>query len=80
MANAATDARKSELEIRKIIKTKIVDIIISVGTNTFIQYHYNTLVLHKGKKDEFYLAAIEIREVDRAREFTSQQIEFVQIC
>ncbi len=84
MANAATDARKSELEIRKkIIKTKIVDIIISVGTNFFytVPLPCTLWFFDKGKKKDevLFINATEIyNQVDRAhREFTSQQIEFI---
>lgn len=88
MANAATDARSSELEIRKkIIKANVVDVIISVGTNFFY-----TVVLpctlwffDKGKKSSkrknevLFINANEIyTQIDRAhREFTPQQIEFI---
>ena len=35
MANSASDAGGSEKEIRKIIKSKVVDTVISVGKNFF---------------------------------------------
>ncbi|MDD5068959.1 MAG: class I SAM-dependent DNA methyltransferase [Candidatus Pacebacteria bacterium] len=88
MANSASDARGSELEIRKkLIEDRAVDIMVSVGTNFFY-----TVVLpctlwffDRGKKKTaradkvLFLDARHIyRQVDRAhREWTPDQIEFL---
>jgi len=40
MANSASDARSSEMEIRrKLIEDKVVDVMIAVGPNFFTQLH-----------------------------------------
>lgn len=88
MANSASDARNSELEIRKkLIHDKAVDVMVAVGPNMF----YNVTLpcqlwfFDKGKKDTdradkiLFLDVRHIfRQIDRAhREFTPQQIEFI---
>jgi len=88
MANSASDARQSEMEIRKkMIEDKVVDVMITIGTNFFY-----TVVLpctlwffDKGKKDTsrkdkvLFIDARNIyTDIDRAhREFTPAQIEFI---
>jgi len=88
MANSAVDIGQSELELRKkIIEDKIVDVIISIGTNFF---HNATLpctlwFFDKGKKGTeredkiLFINAREIfNQVDRAhRDFLPEQIEFI---
>ncbi|MBA7509852.1 hypothetical protein ES705_01824 [subsurface metagenome] len=88
MANAAADARASELEIRKrLIEDRAVDVMVSIGPNFF-----STVVLpcalwflDKGKKKTpckdkvLFIDARHIyHQIDRAhREFTPAQIEFL---
>lgn len=88
MANSASDARNSELEIRKkLIHDKAVDVMVAVGPNMF----YNVTLpcqlwfFDKGKKNTdradkvLFLDVRHIfRQIDRAhREFTPAQIEFI---
>jgi type I restriction enzyme M protein len=88
MANSASDARASELEIRKkLIETGAVDVMVAIGSNMF----YNVTLpatlwfFDKGKvktprKDKvLFLDARHIyRQIDRAhRDFTPEQIEFL---
>jgi type I restriction enzyme M protein len=88
MANSASDARASELEIRKkLIETGAVDVMVAIGSNMF----YNVTLpatlwfLDRGKvktsrKDKvLFLDARHIyRQIDRAhRDFTPDQIEFL---
>lgn len=88
MANSASDARSSELEIRKkLIQDRAVDVMVAVGPNMF----YNVALpcqlwfFDKGKKDTdradkvlFIDARHLFRQIDRAhREFTPAQIEFI---
>lgn len=88
MANSASDARGSELEIRKrLIEDWAVDVMIAIGSNFF----YNVTLpctlwfLDKGKNHTerrdrvlFVNARHIYRQIDRAhREFTPEQIEFI---
>ncbi|MBA7611358.1 hypothetical protein ES703_18581 [subsurface metagenome] len=88
MANSASDARGSELEIRKkLIEDRAVDVMIAIGPNFF----YNVTLpctlwfLDKRKKNTarkdkvLFIDARHIyRQVDRAhREFNPEQIEFL---
>lgn len=86
MANSASDARASELEIRKkLIEEGIVDVIISVGPNFFytVTLPCTLWFLDKGKKNTnrkdkvlFIDARNIFKQIDRAhREFTPEQIE-----
>lgn len=86
MANSASDARASELEIRKkLIEEGVVDVIISVGPNFFytVTLPCTLWFLDKGKKNTdrkdkvlFVDARNIFKQVDRAhREFTPEQIE-----
>jgi type I restriction enzyme M protein len=88
MANSASDARNSELEIRKkILQDKAVDVMISVGPNMFytVTLPCQLWFLDKGKKNTDRadkVLFLDIRhifsQIDRAhRELTPQQIEFI---
>jgi type I restriction enzyme M protein len=76
MANSASDARNSELEIRrKLVESRIVDVMVSVGSNMFytVTLPCTLWFLDKGKKRTPYankvlfLDARHIfRQVDRA--------------
>lgn len=88
MANSASDARASELELRKkLIKAGSVDVMIAVGPNFFytVTLPCTLWFLDKGKgktprtdKVLFIDPRNTFRQVDRAhREFTSAQIEFL---
>ena len=88
MANSASDARGSELEIRKqLIETGAVDVMIAVGSNFFytVTLPCTLWFLDRGKlktprKDKvLFIDARHIyRQIDRAhREFTDEQIEFL---
>ena len=88
MANSASDARSSEMEIRrKLIEDRVVDVIVAVGTNMFftVTLPVTLWFLDKGKRngpraDEvLFIDAREIyNTVDRAhRDWTPQQIEFL---
>ena len=88
MANSASDARGSELEIRKqLIQAGAVDVMIAVGSNFFytVTLPCTLWFLDRGKlktprKDKvLFIDARHIyRQIDRAhREFTSEQIEFL---
>ncbi|MBI4319046.1 MAG: N-6 DNA methylase [Chloroflexi bacterium] len=88
MANSASDARQSELEIRKkLVEDHGVDVMIAIGPNFFytVTLPCTLWFLDKGKKDTdrkdkvLFIDARHIyKQVDRAhREFTSDQIEFL---
>ncbi len=88
MANSASDARGSELEIRKkLIQDKAVDVMVAVGSNFFytVTLPCTLWFLNRGKKDTeqadkvLFIDAREIyQQVDRAhREFTPEQVEFL---
>lgn len=88
MANSASDARGSELEIRKkLILDKVVDVMIAVGPNFFytVTLPCTLWFFDKGKRQTergdkvLFIDARNIyRQVDRAhREFTPEQIEFI---
>ncbi|MCY4495562.1 MAG: N-6 DNA methylase, partial [Acidimicrobiaceae bacterium] len=88
MANSASDARGSELEIRrKLIEDRSVDVIISVGTNMFytVTLPVTLWFLDRGKRgtaraDEvLFIDAREVyNQIDRAhRDWTPRQIEFL---
>ena len=88
MANSASDARGSELEIRrKLIEDRSVDVIIAVGTNMFytVTLPVTLWFLDRGKKytdqadQVLFIDAREIyNQIDRAhRDWTPQQIEFL---
>ena len=88
MANSASDARGSELEIRrKLIEDRSVDVIISVGTNMFYTvtlpvtlWFLDRRKTNTDRADEvLFIDAREIyNQIDRAhRDWTPQQIEFL---
>lgn len=88
MANSASDARGSEMEIRRrLIEDRCVDVIVSVGTNFFytVTLPVTLWFLDRGKRgngreDEvLFIDARDLyRQVDRAhRDWTPQQGEFL---
>ncbi len=88
MANSASDARASELELRKkLIQSNSVDIIIAIGSNFFytVTLPCTLWFLDKGKRNTgrkdkiLFIDARKIYvQIDRAhREFSSEQIEFI---
>ena len=88
MANAANDAAGSEMEIRKkLIRSNVVDIIITIGKNFFytVTLPCTLWFFDKRKKNTnraqeiLFIDASKIyNEIDRIhREFTNQQIEFI---
>jgi type I restriction enzyme M protein len=88
MANSASDARGSELEIRrKLIEAGVVDVMVAIGSNFFytVVLPCTLWFLDKGKaktarKDKvLFLDARHIfRQIDRAhRDFAPEQIEFL---
>lgn len=88
MANSASDARGSELEIRKkIIESGAVDVIISIGPNFFYTvtlpctlWFFNRAKANTDGRDKvLFIDARQIfTQVTRAlREFTPAQIEFI---
>lgn len=87
MANSASDARSSELEIRKqLIEEGAVDVMVSVGSNMFytVTLPCTLWFLDKGKPKErkdkvLFLDARHVyRQVDRAhRDWTEGQLGFL---
>ena len=88
MANSASDARGSELEIRRrLIEDRSVDVIIAVGTNFFytVTLPVTLWFLDRGKRytdqadQVLFIDARDIyNQIDRAhRDWTPQQIEFL---
>ncbi len=88
MVNSASDARASELELRKkLIEDRSVDVMIAVGPNFFytVTLPCTLWFLDKGKKNTdrkdkvlFIDARNSYTQIDRAhREFTPEQIEFI---
>lgn len=88
MANAASDARSSEQELRqKLIETRAVDVMIAVGTNMFytVTLPVTLWFFDKGKAKTqradtvLFIDARHIyRQVDRAhRDWTPPQIGFI---
>ncbi|HJQ96173.1 MAG TPA: class I SAM-dependent DNA methyltransferase [Acidimicrobiia bacterium] len=88
MANSASDARHSELAIRrKLIEDRQVDVMVAVGSNFFytVTLPVTLWFLDKGKKHTdrvdkvlFIDARSVFRQVDRAhRDFTPDQHEFL---
>ncbi len=88
MANSASDAGQSELEIRKrLIKENVVDVIVSISSNFFytVTLPVTLWFLDKGKKDSdrkdkvlFIDARHIFYQIDRAhREFLPEQLEFL---
>ena len=88
MANSASDARSSELGIRrKLVEDRNVDVIIAAGSNMFftVTLPVTLWFLDRGKKHTrradqvLFIDAREIySQIDRAhRDWTPQQIEFL---
>ena len=88
MANSASDARGSEMEIRRqLIENRCVDVIVSVGTNFFytVTLPVTLWFLDRGKRGTdredqvLFIDARNIyRQIDRAhRDWTPEQIEFL---
>ncbi len=88
MANSASDARQSELEIRKkLVEDRAVSVVITIGPNFFYTvtlpctlWFFDTGKKHTNRKDNvlFIDARSIYRQIDRAhREFTPEQIEFI---
>ena len=88
MANSASDARGTELEIRrKIIEAGEMDVMVAVGSNFFstVTLPCTLWFFDKGKKDTdrqdkvLFIDARQIyNQIDRAhREFTPEQIEYL---
>jgi type I restriction enzyme M protein len=88
MANSASDARSSELEIRKkMIRAGAVDVMVAIGSNFFytVTLPCTLWFLDRGKSDTvrrnkvLFLDARSIyQQVDRAhREFLPEQVEFL---
>jgi len=88
MANSASDARASELDIRrKLIEAQVVDVMISIGSNFFytVTLPCTLWFFDRGKRNTdrrdkilFIDARHIFTQVDRAhREFTPEQVEFL---
>ena len=88
MANSASDARGSELEIRKqLIEARAVDVMVAVGSNFFytVTLPCTLWFFDKGKRKTaradkvlFIDARHLYRQIDRAhRDWTPAQIEFL---
>jgi len=87
MANSASDARSSEMEIRRqLIQSGAVDVMISISSNFFytVTLPCSLWFLDKGKPEErkdkvLFIDARHIhRQVTRAvRDFSSEQLNFV---
>jgi type I restriction enzyme M protein len=88
MANSASDARGSELEIRRrLIESRSVDVIVAVGSNFFytVPLAVTLWFLDRGRRGTdradkvLFIDARHIyRQIDRAhRDFTPAQIEFL---
>ena len=88
MANSASDARSSELAIRrKLIEDRAVDVMVAIGSNFFytVTLPCTLWFLDRGKRETeradhvLFIDAREIyRQIDRAhRDFAPEQIEFL---
>jgi len=85
MANSASDARASELEIRKqIIQSGGVDVMIAISSNFFytVTLPCTLWFFDKAKKDKDKVLFIDAhhiyRQVTRAvRDYTSEQLNFI---
>ncbi|MDW7729300.1 MAG: class I SAM-dependent DNA methyltransferase [Bacillota bacterium] len=88
MANSASDARSSELEIRKqLIEDKAVDVMVAVGSNFFytVTLPCTLWFFDRGKKGTdredkvlFIDARHIFRQLDRAhRDWTPSQVEYL---
>jgi type I restriction enzyme M protein len=88
MANSASDARSSEMEIRRqLIESRAVDVMVAVGSNFFytVTLPCTLWFFDRGKRQTaradrvlFIDARHLYRQIDRAhRDWTSAQIEFL---
>jgi type I restriction enzyme M protein len=88
MANSASDARHSEMEIRKqLVDEKTVDVMVTVGSNFFytVTLPCTLWFLDRGKRGTeradkvlFVDARNTFRQIDRAhRDFSPEQLEFL---
>ena len=88
MANSASDARSSEMELRKLlIETRSVDVVVAVGTNMFytVTLPCTLWFLDRGKKKTpredkvlFVDARHVYRQIDRAhRDWSEAQASFL---
>ncbi|MBE3049526.1 SAM-dependent DNA methyltransferase [Candidatus Bathyarchaeota archaeon] len=88
MANSASDARGSELDIRKqLIEARAVDVMVAVGSNFFytVTLPCTLWFFDRGKRKTARAAKVLFidarhlyRQIDRAhRDWTSAQIEFL---
>ena len=88
MANSASDARGSQLEIRrKIIETKVVDVVVATTSNLFFTvtlpatlwfFDKNKANTDRADKVLFIDARHIYHQIDRAhRDYTGEQIEFL---
>ncbi|SBT15467.1 type I restriction-modification system subunit M [Vibrio celticus] len=87
MANSASDARGSELEIRqKLIEEDVVDVMVAVSTNFFytvtlpcaLWFLDKNKPIHNKDKVLFIDARPIFRQVTRAvRDYTSEQLNFI---
>jgi type I restriction enzyme M protein len=88
MANSASDARASELDIRRqLIEAQVVDVMISIGSNFFytVTLPCTLWFFDKAKRNTercdkiLFIDARHIyTQIDRAhREFTPDQLEFL---
>jgi type I restriction enzyme M protein len=88
MANSASDARASELDIRhKLIEAHVIDVMISIGSNFFYTvtlpctlWFFDKAKRNTVRRDKvlFIDARHIFTQIDRAhREFTPEQIEFL---
>lgn len=88
MANSASDARSSEMEIRKkLIKEKVVDVMVAIGPNMFYTVTLPCQLwffdkTKKGTERENKVLFIDatgiFHQIDRShRDLTPEQIEFI---
>lgn len=85
MANSASDARASELEIRKqIIQSGAVDVMIAISSNFFytVTLPCTLWFFDKAKKDKDKVLFIDARHIYRqvtraVRDYTSEQLNFI---
>ena len=85
MANSASDARSSEMEIRKqIIQSGSVDVMIAISSNFFytVTLPCTLWFFDKNKKDKDKVLFIDARHIFRqvtraVRDYTSEQLNFI---
>jgi len=85
MANSASDARSSEMEIRKqIIQSGAVDVMIAISSNFFytVTLPCTLWFFDKNKKDKDKVLFIDARHIFRqvtraVRDYTSEQLNFI---